>query len=62
MQEGKETRVLFLGLDDPLEEEMPTHSTILAWRIRLSTLGDVSTSTAESGGNCAEVEAVFGEH
>ena len=28
-----ETRVLFLGWKDPLEEEMATHSSILAWRI-----------------------------
>ena len=29
----QETRVLFLGWEDPLEEEMATHSSILAWRI-----------------------------
>ena len=28
-----ETRVLSLGREDPLEEEMATHSSILAWRI-----------------------------
>ena len=28
-----ETRVLFLGREDPLEKEMATHSSILAWRI-----------------------------
>ena len=27
------TRVQFLGQEDPLEEEMATHSSILAWRI-----------------------------
>ena len=27
------TRVRSLGLEDPLEEEMATHSSILAWRI-----------------------------
>ena len=26
-------RVQFLGQEDPLEEEMATHSSILAWRI-----------------------------
>ena len=31
MQETKETRVLSLGHEDPLEEEMATHSSILAW-------------------------------
>ena len=25
-------RVLYLGREDPLEEEMATHSSILAWR------------------------------
>ena len=28
-----ETRVQFLGWEDPLEKEMATHSSILAWRI-----------------------------
>ena len=29
----QETRVQFLGQEDPLEKEMSTHSSILAWRI-----------------------------
>ena len=29
----QETEVQSLGREDPLEEEMATHSTILAWRI-----------------------------
>ena len=33
MQETQETWVQFLGWEDPLEEEMTTHSSILAWRI-----------------------------
>jgi len=33
MQETQKTRVLSLGGEDPLEEEMATHSSILAWRI-----------------------------
>ena len=28
----QETWVQFLGLEDPLEEEMASHSSILAWR------------------------------
>ena len=28
-----ETRVQFLGQEDPLEKELATHSSILAWRI-----------------------------
>ena len=29
----QETQVRFLGLEDPLEKEMSTRSSILAWRI-----------------------------
>ena len=30
----QETTIRFLGLEDPLETEMATHSITLAWRIR----------------------------
>ena len=33
MQETQETQVQSLGWEDPLEEEMVTHSSILAWKI-----------------------------
>ena len=33
MQETEETRVLSLGGEDPPEEGMATHSSVLAWRI-----------------------------
>ena len=33
VQEQQETRVQSLGGEDPLEEVMATHSTVLAWRI-----------------------------
>ena len=33
MQELQETQVRSLGQEDPLEEGMATHSSILAWRI-----------------------------
>ena len=33
MQETQETRVQSLGWEDPLEEEMATRSSILAWKI-----------------------------
>ena len=33
MQETEEMWVQSLGWEDPLEEEMATHSSILAWRI-----------------------------
>ena len=46
MQELQEIWVLSLGWEDPLEEEMATHSRILAWEIpwteesgRLQSLG-----------------------
>ena len=29
----QETQVQFLGWEDPLEQEMATHSSIFAWRI-----------------------------
>ena len=41
MQETQEMWVLSLGQEDPLEEEMTTHSSILAWEIPW---------TVESGG------------
>ena len=33
VQETSETQVRSLGQEEPLEEEMATHSSILAWRI-----------------------------
>ena len=33
MQEMQETQILSLGWEDPLEEEIATHSSIPAWRI-----------------------------
>ena len=33
MQEMQETQVQSLGQEDPLEEDMATHSSILAWRL-----------------------------
>ena len=29
----QETQVQFLGQEDPLEKEMATHSSVLAWKI-----------------------------
>ena len=46
MQKTQETQVQFLSWEDPLEKEMTTHFSILAWRIpwteepgRLQTMG-----------------------
>ena len=36
--EMQETWVQSLGWEDPLEEGMATHSSILAWRIRMDSL------------------------
>ena len=33
MQETQDMWVLYLGQEDPLEKDMATHSSILAWRI-----------------------------
>ena len=35
MQELQETWVGSLGWEDPIEEEVATHSSVLAWRIPL---------------------------
>ena len=52
----QETRVRFLGQENPLEKEMETHSSILAWRIPwtkepcgLQSMGsqDLDTETRE---------------
>ena len=49
MQEVQETQVQSLGQEDPLEEDMATHSSILVWRIlrtekpgRLQSMGSQS--------------------
>ena len=39
MQETQEMQVQSLGWEDPLEEEMATHSNTLAWRIPLTERG-----------------------
>ena len=54
MQEMQEMRVRSLGQEDPLEKEMTTHSSILAWEIpwteesgRLSPKGHRVLDTTE---------------
>ena len=49
----QETQVQFLGWEDPLEKEMATHSSILAWKIprkeepgRLQSTGSQESDTA----------------
>ena len=48
----QETWVRFLGREDPLEKEMATHSSILAWRMpwteepgRLQSMGSQESDT-----------------
>ena len=50
----QETRVQFLGREDPLEKGMATHSSILTWRIpwakepgRLQCMGSQESDTTE---------------
>jgi len=52
MQETQETWVRALGQENPLEKEMATHSSILAWRIprteepgRLQSIGFKESDT-----------------
>ena len=54
MQEMQETWVWFLGQEDPLEEDIATHSSILAWRIpwteepgRLQSIGHKESDMTE---------------
>ena len=41
----RETQVRFLGREDPLEKEMATHSSILAWKIPWTEESDRLQST-----------------
>ena len=43
VQKTQETWVSFLGWEDPLEEGMATHSSILAWRIPWTELGGLQS-------------------
>ena len=54
MQEMQEIWVRFLGREDPLEEDIATHSSILAWRIpwteepgRLQSIGHKESDMTE---------------
>ena len=55
MQETQETQVPSLGLEDPLEEGMATHSSIFAWTIpwtkepgRLQSMGSKESDMTET--------------
>ena len=49
MQEMQETQVQSLGREDPLEEEMATHPSILAWEIPWTGTPTVHGVAKESG-------------
>ena len=52
MQEMKETCVQSLGGEDPLEEGVETHSSILAWRIpRTEELGGLQSIGSQRAGH-----------
>ena len=52
MQETEETRVQALGQEDPLEEEMATHSSILAWKIpRMEDPGGLQSMGLQRAGH-----------
>ena len=51
MQETQETWVQSLGQEDPLEEEMATHSSFLAWKIpRAEELGGLQSMGSQRVG------------
>ena len=45
----QETGVLFLGWEDPLEKEMATHSSILAWSMDRGVWGAIVHGVARVG-------------
>ena len=59
MQETQETQVQPLGQEKPLEQEMATHSSILAWKIPwteepggLQSMGSQKSQTRLSAHTC----------
>ena len=55
MQETQETRVQSLGQEDPLEEEMASHSSILTWKTQwteepggLQSIGSQESETTQA--------------
>ena len=50
----QKTRVQSMGLEDPLEKEMATHSSILAWKIsEIEEPGRLPTGVARVGHDSA---------
>ena len=61
MQESQEMQVWSLGREDPLEKEMTTYPSILAWRIPWTEEpgGLQSTGSQRAGHDCARMQAVI---
>ena len=61
MQETQEMRVLSLSQEDPLEEEMATHSRILAWKIPWTeeSCGEESDKTTRTHTSCFRGRSCF---
>ena len=51
MQEMQEMRVQSLGREDPLDEEMETHSSIHAWRILWTEPGGLQSIGSQRAGH-----------
>ena len=67
-QKTQDTRIKSLGLEDPLEQGLATHSSILAWRIpwtegpgglQLIELTDLQLSHAGNGSRLSERGCLF---
>ena len=50
MQETEETRVQYLGREDPLEKGTATHSNILAWNIPWTEPGGLQSMGSQRVG------------
>ena len=51
MQETQETWFRSLGQEDPLEKEMETHSSILAWKISWTESGSLQSMGSQTVGH-----------
>ena len=60
----QETWVLFQGWEDPLEEAMATHTSILAWRIPINRGVGWATvhGATKSRSNYVQAESLRGSH
>ena len=55
--EMQESQVQSLDREDPLEEEMATHCSILAWRIPFPSPGDLPNSRIKPGSPALQAES-----